>query len=302
VHDDDGTSPLHDRFIVHVDNGTVLHCATVLLATGLIDIEPEVLDLKRAEYSGLLRHCGICDAFEVSGQRIGVLGNAKHGLQTAEFLRTYSSDVTYIWLEQTDTSPNRLSPMQDTEEGSKAPCSCCKETSCVRQGDGMQGQGGAGSKVKPPTSSSCGVKIVPATVQQLILHTQPIGADWHGGCTSPPTCGNSSRACVHLSDGSDLRFDTIYSALGEKPRSAVAVEMGVITSDVGCILPQDTDMATNVEGVYCAGDVCGKLNQMVTAQSDATQAAVSIHRYLSRKGVCNYMKPDKGKDGGTTKQ
>ena len=71
---------------------------TILLATGLVDREPDLPDVPDAIQRGLVRHCGICEGYETLGQRVGVLGHASSGLNEALFLRTYTSDVTLLSL------------------------------------------------------------------------------------------------------------------------------------------------------------------------------------------------------------
>ena len=78
---------------------------TVLLATGVIDNEPALPGLERAIARGLIRICPICDGYEVSGQKIGVIGNSEHGAREALFLRTYSDDVTLIHVGEPATLP-----------------------------------------------------------------------------------------------------------------------------------------------------------------------------------------------------
>ncbi len=70
----------------------------MLLCTGALDIEPELPDVADAIARGLVRHCPVCDGFEVIGQRIGVIGNSEHAIGEAIFLRTYSDDVTLLTL------------------------------------------------------------------------------------------------------------------------------------------------------------------------------------------------------------
>lgn len=77
-------------------NGRTVETRTVLLATGVVDVEPELPDLPGAIRRGLIRHCGICDGFEVIGHRVGVLGVGSSGLHEALFLRTYTNDVTLL--------------------------------------------------------------------------------------------------------------------------------------------------------------------------------------------------------------
>ena len=74
------------------------HAKTVILATGVVDIEPELADVKDAIARGYLRHCPICDAFEVIDKKIGVIGYGKSGLKEVLFLRHYSADIALLTL------------------------------------------------------------------------------------------------------------------------------------------------------------------------------------------------------------
>ena len=71
---------------------------SVLLATGVVNnrppIAPEIHDL--ALQRGLLRYCPICDGYEVTDRRVGVIGTRTHGYREAVFLRMYTRDVTLI--------------------------------------------------------------------------------------------------------------------------------------------------------------------------------------------------------------
>ena len=72
---------------------------TVLLATGVVNHRPKGMDdalHDEALERGLLRYCPICDAYEVTDKRIGVIGTSDHGTKEALFLRGYSSDITLI--------------------------------------------------------------------------------------------------------------------------------------------------------------------------------------------------------------
>jgi thioredoxin reductase (NADPH) len=70
----------------------------VLLATGVVDIEPELPNLENAIRRGYIRHCPICDGYEVIDQKIGVIGFGKGAIGEALFVRTYSEDVTLLTL------------------------------------------------------------------------------------------------------------------------------------------------------------------------------------------------------------
>ncbi|WP_051340459.1 NAD(P)/FAD-dependent oxidoreductase [Azospirillum halopraeferens] len=92
---DDGT------FTVHREGAGALSARTVLMATGVIDVEPVLPDVHRAVQRGLVRHCPICDGYEVIGQSIGVIGHGAAGLGEALFLRTWSDRITLLTLGET---------------------------------------------------------------------------------------------------------------------------------------------------------------------------------------------------------
>jgi thioredoxin reductase (NADPH) len=71
---------------------------TVLLATGVANRRPEMDETlhKEALACGLIRYCPICDGFEVTDKKVGVIGSGAHGVAEAMFLRGYTADVTLI--------------------------------------------------------------------------------------------------------------------------------------------------------------------------------------------------------------
>ena len=76
-------------------------CATarsVLLATGVTNRRPpmgeELHDDALAR--GLVRYCPICDGYEVTDMKVGVIGSDSHGVAEALFIRSYTADVTLI--------------------------------------------------------------------------------------------------------------------------------------------------------------------------------------------------------------
>ena len=71
---------------------------TVLLATGVSNRRPpmdeELHD--QALSKGLIRYCPICDGYEVTDKKVGVIGSDSHGVAEAVFIRSYTADVTLI--------------------------------------------------------------------------------------------------------------------------------------------------------------------------------------------------------------
>ena len=71
---------------------------TVLLATGVSNRRPPIEEDLHGDAlaRGLIRYCPICDGYEVTDKKIGVIGSDSHGVAEALFLRSYTADVTLI--------------------------------------------------------------------------------------------------------------------------------------------------------------------------------------------------------------
>jgi thioredoxin reductase (NADPH) len=83
----------------HVDLGSrTILASAILLATGLTNRRPNMPDTlhDQALAEGKLRYCPVCDGYEVTDQRVGVIGTGIRGMKEAEFLRSYTNDVTLI--------------------------------------------------------------------------------------------------------------------------------------------------------------------------------------------------------------
>jgi thioredoxin reductase (NADPH) len=80
---------------------------TALLATGVTNRRPQISNTvhDKAVALGHLRYCPVCDAFEVTDQRVAVIGTGDRGLNEAVFLRSYTQDVTLV----ANDGPHQLS-------------------------------------------------------------------------------------------------------------------------------------------------------------------------------------------------
>jgi thioredoxin reductase (NADPH) len=98
----------------------------ILLATGVVNHRPQMDEALHAEAlaRGLLRYCPICDGYEVTDKRVGVIGTGDKGTNEAIFLRGYTADVTLIAPEAEHDLPDELAAELD-EAGVKrihGPC------------------------------------------------------------------------------------------------------------------------------------------------------------------------------------
>lgn len=71
----------------------------VVLATGALDVPPEIEDLDHGLAHALVRYCPVCDGYETQGRRVAVLGKWEHGLHEAEFIAGFGNDVTWLSME-----------------------------------------------------------------------------------------------------------------------------------------------------------------------------------------------------------
>ena len=93
-----------DDFTLLLEDETQYSARAVVLATGVVNLRPDIDEEThaRALESGVLRYCPICDAYEVTGQRIAVIGSSDHGVAEALFLRQYSDQISLLALYSCD--------------------------------------------------------------------------------------------------------------------------------------------------------------------------------------------------------
>jgi thioredoxin reductase (NADPH) len=83
------------------DGQSSVRARRVILASGALDVEPDLPGLAQAVRRGIVRYCPICDGYEAQGKRIAVIGHGAQGLGEAVFVaRSYSRDVTLLTLGQ----------------------------------------------------------------------------------------------------------------------------------------------------------------------------------------------------------
>jgi thioredoxin reductase (NADPH) len=83
------------------------YCDFVILATGVRDIQPAGVDFFRLCRQGVLAYCPVCDAFDHSEQKIGILADSKSGLAHLEFMGRFSKDLHLILIGR-EKIPGRL--------------------------------------------------------------------------------------------------------------------------------------------------------------------------------------------------
>lgn len=117
-----------EGFRVHAD-GQVFRARTVLLATGVFNLHPPRMDdalHDEALSKGALRYCPVCDGYEVTDKRVGIIGTHTHGTAEAIFIRGFTRDVTLI--------------APDTEHDLDAECIAKLDQAGIKRVDGPCGR------------------------------------------------------------------------------------------------------------------------------------------------------------------
>ena len=111
----------------------------------------------------------------------------------------------------------------------------------------------------------------PETDSRYEVHTAPV----------EEVEGDGRVGRVRLADGSGVPIEGLFLAWGTAGSTDLARRLGVIVEDTH--ISVDAHMATNVPGLYAAGDCTGGLLQIVKAAHDGTVAGLSILQYLRPK-------------------
>jgi len=80
-----------------------------------------------------------------------------------------------------------------------------------------------------------------------------------------------------------IDIDGFFVAIGHKPNVDLVKDV-IETDDVGYIITKPNSTATNIEGVYAAGDVQDSIfRQAVTAAGSGCMAAIEVERFLGEQ-------------------
>ncbi|MCI6086723.1 NAD(P)/FAD-dependent oxidoreductase [Selenomonas sp.] len=108
----------------------------------------------------------------------------------------------------------------------------------------------------------------------MIVHTGKIAA----------IVGDERVAGVQFADGSaenELAVDGVFLAIGTAGSTALARKLGILLD--GANIKADDTMATNVPGVFAAGDCTGGLLQVAKAVYEGAKAGLAAVKYVRAK-------------------
>jgi thioredoxin reductase (NADPH) len=166
---------------------------TVLLATGVTNRRPPMdEDLHdEALARGLIRYCPICDGYEVTDKRVGIIGDDSHGVAEALFLRSYTRHVTLI---APDTEHLKLGS-QDWAR---------------LEGAGVPAVDGPVSDVRLERDE---IVLVTAAGEHRFDSVYPaLGSDVHSSLAEMLDIERSSDGCIKVDDHQRTSFPGVYAA------------------------------------------------------------------------------------------
>ena len=100
--------------------------------------------------------------------------------------------------------------------------------------------------------------------------------------TTPVTAvtGSERLEAVHFADGSELEVSGLFIALGTADSTDMARKLGAQLD--GRFIKVDADGATNIPGLFAAGDCIGGLKQVPKAVHDGARAGLAAIKFLRK--------------------
>ncbi|SDC03809.1 Thioredoxin reductase [Paenibacillus sp. UNCCL117] len=226
---------------------------TLLIATGISDRYPAIPRLEE-KLGHSVFVCPDCDGYETAGKRTLVLGSGTAGAGMALTLRHWCEDLVYVNHERQAIGSAQLDELQ-----AQGIAYIEMEIAEVLDGSeerlaAAEAHGGAGEQGE---SSERDGKVLPVA---------------------------SSFGGVLLKDGTVLRGSRGFIAFGgNQVHSDWAVHLGVERMENRHIVTDPRTKRTHVPGVWAAGDIGVHAEQSVIAMGEGAQAAIWMHKELSRR-------------------
>jgi thioredoxin reductase (NADPH) len=104
----------------------------------------------------------------------------------------------------------------------------------------------------------------------------------HEGHQVKQIVGESNVSGVVLKDDTQIPVNGVFIELGAKGVMELATHLGVQLDDEMKYIQTDKNMATNVPGVFAAGDICGPPWQMAKAVGEGCVAGIGAANYARK--------------------
>lgn len=96
--------------------------------------------------------------------------------------------------------------------------------------------------------------------------------------------GDNKVEGLQLKDGSTIPVDGVFIEQGAKGLLQLATNLGIALDDEMRYIRTDKQQATNLPGIYAAGDICGPPWQMAKAVGEGCVAGINAATFAKRAG------------------
>ena len=207
------------RFTAILETGERVAGRMLLLATGLVDVLPEIENFRQF-YGSTVHNCPYCDGWECRGQPIAVTGGNQDSLDLAIELLLWSKDLVL-----------------------------CTNGALTADHKAVE------------TIKRLGIRIIETPIALL----EGAGDTLEG---------------IRFTDGSFLPRSALFFSPGQYQRSPLAEQLGCEFCEGNNCIQCGEDTATNVPGVYAAGNASRGVQLVIAAAAEGMQAAFAINNAL----------------------
>lgn len=106
--------------------------------------------------------------------------------------------------------------------------------------------------------------------------------DLHPGAKVHAILGDRQVESVQLKDGYEIPVSGIFIERGAKGLMELAANLGIMLDDEMQYISTDKQQATNIPGIFAAGDICGPPWQMAKAVGEGCVAGLSAAQYAKK--------------------
>jgi thioredoxin reductase (NADPH) len=97
--------------------------------------------------------------------------------------------------------------------------------------------------------------------------------------------GDGEVRALLLNDGQRIEVAGVFIEKGAKGLLELATNLGILLDDEMKFIRTDKGQATNIQGIFAAGDVCGPPWQMAKAVGEGCVAGINAADYAKQKGA-----------------
>jgi len=243
------------------ESGDSYEADAVVIATGA---QAKWLGLEsEKEFQGFgVSGCATCDGFFFRGKEVIVVGGGNSAVEEALYLTNHASKVYVVHRRDKFKSEKILQ-----DRLFKNPKI---EVIWNHALDEVLGSQSSNSVAQSAESSN--------SVAQSAESSNSVAQSADG----PKTVTGARLKNTLTGEIREMKIDGIFIAIGHKPNSDLFKETGLEIDAEGYILTKPNSTATNIPGVYAAGDIQDKIyRQAITAAGTGCMAALEIEKFLA---------------------